>query len=84
MSGIETLNSISALVLNSTGGEFDIVSWDPRGVGSLTVYVYHFCCALFDWLLTCHNPARVMSSASTASMTTTRSGTGRLSSTASR
>ncbi|OJT07419.1 hypothetical protein TRAPUB_1739 [Trametes pubescens] len=43
VSGIETLNSISALVLNSTGGEFDIVSWDPRGVGSLTVPGDVFC-----------------------------------------
>ncbi|KAH9858204.1 TAP-like protein-domain-containing protein [Lenzites betulinus] len=36
-SGIQTINSTSATVLNITGGEYDIVSWDPRGVGSLTV-----------------------------------------------
>ncbi|KAI0830715.1 TAP-like protein-domain-containing protein [Trametes gibbosa] len=37
VSGIQTINSTSALVLNFTGGEYDVVSWDPRGVGSLTV-----------------------------------------------
>ncbi|KAI0636319.1 TAP-like protein-domain-containing protein [Trametes polyzona] len=43
VSGIETLNSTSAQFLNSTGGEYDIVSWDPRGVGSLTVPGDTFC-----------------------------------------
>ncbi|OJT03597.1 hypothetical protein TRAPUB_5773 [Trametes pubescens] len=43
VSGIQTINSTSALVLNFTGGEYDIVSWDPRGVGSLTVPGDVFC-----------------------------------------
>ena len=37
MSGLVELNSTVALLLNQTGGEYDIVSWDPRGVGALTV-----------------------------------------------
>ncbi|KAI0743125.1 TAP-like protein-domain-containing protein [Daedaleopsis nitida] len=37
VSGIEGLNFTSALLLNQTGGVYDIVSWDTRGVGSLTI-----------------------------------------------
>ena len=34
MSGVQYLSSgVSTLLLNQTGGEYDIVSWDPRGVG---------------------------------------------------
>ena len=40
LSGIEALDQWNELLLNQTGGEYDIVTWDPRGVGALTVYVF--------------------------------------------
>ncbi|KAI0651007.1 TAP-like protein-domain-containing protein [Trametes meyenii] len=36
-SGLQVLNATSATLLALTGGNYDIVSWDPRGVGSLTI-----------------------------------------------
>ncbi|KAI8996230.1 hypothetical protein BD414DRAFT_477175 [Trametes punicea] len=35
-SGLQTLDQYSELALNFSGGRYDIVSWDPRGVGPLT------------------------------------------------
>ncbi len=85
MSGIQTINSTSALVLNFTGGEYDIVSWDPRGVGSLTVCVYNsIFYARSEMTRTSPATAQETFSALMVSTTTTRSGTGRSSSTASR
>ncbi|KAI0633179.1 TAP-like protein-domain-containing protein [Trametes polyzona] len=46
-SGLDTLNSNGFLLVALTGGLYDIVSWDPRGVGSLTVPGEIFC---FDTL----------------------------------
>ncbi|KAI0350509.1 hypothetical protein OH77DRAFT_1430975 [Trametes cingulata] len=43
VSGLEALGSASSLLLNYTGGQYDIVSWDPRGVGSLTIPGDVFC-----------------------------------------
>ncbi|RPD70207.1 alpha/beta-hydrolase [Lentinus tigrinus ALCF2SS1-7] len=43
VSGVTDLNGTSALLLDQTGGYYDIVSWDPRGVGSLTVPGDVFC-----------------------------------------
>ncbi|KAI0369590.1 hypothetical protein BV20DRAFT_1078332 [Pilatotrama ljubarskyi] len=37
VSGVASLSSASPLLLGYTGGQYDIVSWDPRGVGSLTI-----------------------------------------------
>ncbi|KAI0775787.1 alpha/beta-hydrolase [Trametes elegans] len=36
-SGITTLEAFGSVLLGYTGGMYDIVSWDRRGVGSLTV-----------------------------------------------
>ena len=41
-SGLQALDADAPVLLNLSGGLFDIVSWDPRGVGSLTVYASHF------------------------------------------
>ena len=35
-SGLSTLNSSRELLLEYTGGHYDVVGWDPRGVGSQT------------------------------------------------
>ncbi|KAI0673269.1 alpha/beta-hydrolase [Trametes maxima] len=42
-SGLEALDGISDQLLALTGGYYDIVSWDPRGVGPLTVPGDTFC-----------------------------------------
>ncbi|KAI1791401.1 alpha/beta-hydrolase [Ganoderma leucocontextum] len=36
-SGLEALDADAEILLNLTGGLYDLVSWDPRGVGSLTI-----------------------------------------------
>ncbi|KAI0820123.1 TAP-like protein-domain-containing protein [Trametes gibbosa] len=36
-SGIDQLNESGDLLVSLTGGYYDIVGWDPRGVGALTV-----------------------------------------------
>ncbi|KAJ3014526.1 hypothetical protein NUW54_g1290 [Trametes sanguinea] len=36
VSGLDMLNSIASELVAFTGGRYDVVSWDPRGVGSLT------------------------------------------------
>ncbi|KAI9058622.1 alpha/beta-hydrolase [Trametes sanguinea] len=36
-SGLDTLNTIGPELVALSGGRYDIVSWDPRGVGPLTV-----------------------------------------------
>ncbi|CAE6357579.1 unnamed protein product [Rhizoctonia solani] len=42
-SGVEwVLSDDMLLILNGTGGQYDIVSWDPRGVGSSTPKVQCF------------------------------------------
>ena len=38
-SGLDSLDVDADVLVNLTGGVYDVVSWDPRGVGSLTVYV---------------------------------------------
>ncbi|KAI0685531.1 Alpha/Beta hydrolase protein [Cerioporus squamosus] len=43
VSGITDLNSTAALLLDQTGGYYDVVSWDPRGVGTVTVPGDVFC-----------------------------------------
>ncbi|KAI0651010.1 alpha/beta-hydrolase [Trametes meyenii] len=42
-SGLEALDGISDELLALTGGHYDVVSWDPRGVGPLTVPGDTFC-----------------------------------------
>ncbi|PIL25655.1 hypothetical protein GSI_11405 [Ganoderma sinense ZZ0214-1] len=42
-SGLEALDSNGETLLEVTGGFYDIVSWDPRGVGSLTIPGEIFC-----------------------------------------
>ncbi|KAI0369592.1 alpha/beta-hydrolase [Pilatotrama ljubarskyi] len=42
-SGLTTLNGNTSVLLNLTGGNYDIVTWDPRGVGPLTVPGDIFC-----------------------------------------
>ncbi|KAI8974213.1 TAP-like protein-domain-containing protein [Trametes punicea] len=37
VSGLQALDQSSGLLLTVSGGRYDIVSWDPRGVGPLTV-----------------------------------------------
>ena len=37
--GLESMSLIVPLLNNLTGGTYDLVSWDPRGVGALTMYV---------------------------------------------
>ncbi|KAI0651009.1 alpha/beta-hydrolase [Trametes meyenii] len=41
--GLDAVNSNKDLLLGLTGGNYDIVSWDPRGVGSLTIPGDVFC-----------------------------------------
>lgn len=36
-SGLSAVGGNSQEILYLTGGLYDVVSWDPRGVGSLTV-----------------------------------------------
>ncbi|RPD63509.1 alpha/beta-hydrolase [Lentinus tigrinus ALCF2SS1-6] len=45
ISGLTDLSSalIKDFLLNATGGVYDIISWDPRGVGNLTVPGEVFC-----------------------------------------
>ena len=38
-SGVDAVNDDGETLLEVTGGLYDIVSWDPRGVGALTMYV---------------------------------------------
>ncbi|KAI0709175.1 alpha/beta-hydrolase [Earliella scabrosa] len=42
-SGLDAVSSSKDLLLQITGGIYDIVSWDPRGVGSLTIPGEIFC-----------------------------------------
>ncbi|KAH9851187.1 TAP-like protein-domain-containing protein [Lenzites betulinus] len=42
-SGIAQLNVLSDLLVSLTGGLYDVVSWDPRGIGALTVPGEIFC-----------------------------------------
>ncbi|KAL1943402.1 hypothetical protein VTO73DRAFT_4477 [Trametes versicolor] len=42
-SGLDTLNTLADLLSSLSGGLYDIVSWDPRGVGSLTTPGEIFC-----------------------------------------
>ncbi|EIW63913.1 uncharacterized protein TRAVEDRAFT_41339 [Trametes versicolor FP-101664 SS1] len=42
-SGLATLNTMGSLFSSLSGGLFDIVSWDPRGVGTLTIPGDIFC-----------------------------------------
>ncbi|RDX45240.1 alpha/beta-hydrolase [Lentinus brumalis] len=42
-SGLGTLAANKALLLALTGGVYDVVSWDPRGVGNLTTPGEIFC-----------------------------------------
>ncbi|KAI0702717.1 Alpha/Beta hydrolase protein [Earliella scabrosa] len=35
--GLPELSRLAPFLLNMTGGNYDIVSWDPRGVGSLSI-----------------------------------------------
>ncbi|EJF61455.1 alpha/beta-hydrolase [Dichomitus squalens LYAD-421 SS1] len=42
-SGLEALDADAAVLGGLTGGVYDIVSWDPRGVGALTVPGEIFC-----------------------------------------
>ncbi|KAI0686870.1 alpha/beta-hydrolase [Cerioporus squamosus] len=41
--GLSGLAELSEFLLNATGGVYDIISWDPRGVGNLTVPGEIFC-----------------------------------------
>ncbi|EUC55050.1 hydrolase, putative [Rhizoctonia solani AG-3 Rhs1AP] len=42
-SGVQwVLSDVMSLILNGTGGRFDIVSWDPRGVGNTEDWVRCF------------------------------------------
>ncbi|KAJ8494840.1 hypothetical protein ONZ51_g2091 [Trametes cubensis] len=36
-SGLAALDQLGSTVLSLTGGHYDLVSWDPRGVGPLTI-----------------------------------------------
>ncbi|KAI0325950.1 alpha/beta-hydrolase [Cubamyces sp. BRFM 1775] len=36
-SGLDALDQLRSTVLSLTGGHYDLVSWDPRGVGPLTI-----------------------------------------------
>ena len=38
ISGIQSLSESSELLLGLSGGLYDIVSWDIRGTGSLSMY----------------------------------------------
>ncbi|KAI0350508.1 alpha/beta-hydrolase [Trametes cingulata] len=42
-SGLATLNGTTQTLLALTGGMYDIISWDPRGVGPLTIPGDIFC-----------------------------------------
>ncbi|KAI0350500.1 alpha/beta-hydrolase [Trametes cingulata] len=42
-SGIASITGNTEVLLNLTGGVYDIVSWDPRGVGPLTIPGDVFC-----------------------------------------
>ncbi|KAI0369593.1 alpha/beta-hydrolase [Pilatotrama ljubarskyi] len=42
-SGLVSLNGNAQVLLNTTGRNYDIVSWDPRGVGPLTIPGDVFC-----------------------------------------
>ena len=39
ISGLTQFSTYKNLLLQLSGGMYDIISWDPRGVGSLTVSV---------------------------------------------
>ncbi|EIW56290.1 uncharacterized protein TRAVEDRAFT_128279 [Trametes versicolor FP-101664 SS1] len=43
VSGLDSLNTLAGLLSSLSGGLYDIVSWDPRGVGSLTTPGEVFC-----------------------------------------
>ncbi|TFK83377.1 alpha/beta-hydrolase [Polyporus arcularius HHB13444] len=42
-SGVSDLGILKELLLQLTGGVYDIISWDPRGVGTLTIPGEIFC-----------------------------------------
>ncbi|RPD55343.1 alpha/beta-hydrolase [Lentinus tigrinus ALCF2SS1-6] len=42
-SGLEVVNELKDLLLGFSGGVYDVISWDPRGVGNLTVPGEVFC-----------------------------------------
>ena len=40
VSGIDSLELFKQPLVSRTGGRYDIISWDPRGVGNRTTYVH--------------------------------------------
>ena len=40
MSGLESLATDGPAMLNHSGGVYDIVSWDARGIGPYTWFVF--------------------------------------------
>ncbi|KAL1943423.1 hypothetical protein VTO73DRAFT_4498 [Trametes versicolor] len=47
-SGLAALDEASDLLVALTGGQYDIVSWDPRGIGNLTFPGDIFCFSSLD------------------------------------
>ncbi|OJT15900.1 hypothetical protein TRAPUB_14221, partial [Trametes pubescens] len=47
-SGLAALDEASDLLVALTGGQYDIVSWDPRGIGNLTIPGDIFCFSNLD------------------------------------
>lgn len=45
-SGVDTIASLGETISNHTGGIYDIISWDPRGVGKFTMSVTFLCAVI--------------------------------------
>ncbi|KAI0698769.1 TAP-like protein-domain-containing protein [Earliella scabrosa] len=76
VSGLQELSRLAPQLLSMAGGSYDIVSWDPRGVGSLTVPGELYCFdsieeynALFQGTIEEHDIHRLLAQADSMQQT---------------